>query len=83
LVATVLSNLADLLSQVGDEHEAEQCYRKAIDINERVLGENHPRVAADLIAYAKLLRKKNRGGVRPLEKRAKNSGLESKQLNYM
>ena len=55
-LATVLNNLGELYSTRKQYALAEPLYRRAIEINERVFGERHPRVGITLFNYAALLR---------------------------
>ena len=54
-MATALDNLASLLQATGDYAAAEPLSRRALAIDEKVLGPDHPEVAIDLNNLAKLL----------------------------
>ena len=47
-MATYLNNLATLLRDTGRYEDAEPLYRRALSIDEKSLGSNHPSVATDL-----------------------------------
>jgi transcriptional regulator with XRE-family HTH domain len=51
-----LSSLGDIYSGLGKHMEAEQCYQKALVIDENALGKEHHQVASVLRNYAALLR---------------------------
>jgi tetratricopeptide (TPR) repeat protein len=53
-VASILRNLGELYSNQGSYSEAEQLYRRALAIDEKVLGADHPDVAADMSDLALL-----------------------------
>jgi tetratricopeptide (TPR) repeat protein len=59
-VAIRLSNLASLLGATSRFAEAEPLYRRAIAIDEKSFGLEHPRVAITLSNFALLLRETNR-----------------------
>jgi tetratricopeptide (TPR) repeat protein len=59
-VATDLNNLAALLSDTNRLAEAEPLYRRALAIDEKSFGPEHPNVARDLNNLAELLRDTNR-----------------------
>jgi tetratricopeptide (TPR) repeat protein len=59
-VATGLNNLAVLLSATNRLAEAEPLYRRALAIDEKRFGPEHPDVARDLNNLAGLLRATNR-----------------------
>jgi tetratricopeptide (TPR) repeat protein len=59
-VATVLSNLAQLLAGTNRLTEAEPLLRRALAIFEQSLGSDHPCVAAALIILARLLQDTSR-----------------------
>jgi len=54
--ATVLNNVALSLADSGDLASAEPVYRRALAIDEKTLGPDHPHVARDLNNLAELLR---------------------------
>jgi tetratricopeptide (TPR) repeat protein len=71
-VATSLNNLADLYRVQGKHAEAEPLFQRALAIQEKALGPDHPDVAKVLGNYARLLREMKRGAAaRDLEGRAK------------
>jgi tetratricopeptide (TPR) repeat protein len=51
-----LNNLAALYSARGRYEEAEPLFRRALAVNEKSLGADHPRVAMTLENYARLLK---------------------------
>ncbi|TLY36413.1 MAG: tetratricopeptide repeat protein [Nitrospirae bacterium] len=59
-MATDLNNLASLYDTMGRYAEAEPLYRRALAIDEKVLGVEHHNVLTDLQNYAALLRKMKR-----------------------
>jgi tetratricopeptide (TPR) repeat protein len=68
---TVLNNLAESLEDAGDYDAAEALFRRALAINEKTLGPDHPRVAGGLDNLAELLQAKgNFGAAEPLARRA-------------
>ena len=72
-MATALNNLALLLFAQDRPDEAEPLYRRAIAIEEKVLGPRHPDLARSLDNYAALLREEGRDAeARPLEARARD-----------
>src|SRR5271157_1511679 len=69
--ATVLNNTAMSLTYAGDYAGAESLQRRALAINEKTLGPNHPLVAAGLNNLATLLYAKgDYAGAEPLYRRA-------------
>ncbi len=58
--ATFLSNLAGLYQTQGRYAEAEPLYKRALAIEEKALGPEHPNVATSLENYAALLRETGR-----------------------
>src|SRR5262245_15899606 len=76
--ANNLANLYVIQRRFGD---AEPLFQKALVINERAFGPDHPRVAMTLGTYAALLRKTGRGrDAAHLDKRAKEIRL--RQTNH-
>ena len=70
-VATVLNNLAGLLSATNRPAEVEPLYRRALAIDEANYGKDHPNVAGDLNNLAGLLADTNRPAeADPLYRRA-------------
>ena len=70
-IATLLSNLAQLLQATNRLAEAEPLMRRALDIDERSFGENHPLVAVRLNNIADLLKATNQlDEAEPLMRRA-------------
>ena len=59
-MAKSLNNLAVLHRAQGKYAEAEPLYRRALAIDEKALGPEHPEVAKTLDNHAELLRKTNR-----------------------
>jgi tetratricopeptide (TPR) repeat protein len=59
-VATDLNNLAALLYATNRQAEAEPLYRRALAIDEKSFGPDHPNVARDLNNLASLLSATNR-----------------------
>lgn len=59
-VARTLYHLATLLHVQKEYTEAEALYQRCIVITRRAVGENHPKLAARLAGYARLLRHTNR-----------------------
>ncbi len=71
-MAINLDNLAALYHDQGKYAQAEPLYKRAIAIDEKALGPEHPNVAMSLENYAALLRKTNREAeAAKLEARAK------------
>jgi len=71
-VALGLSNLADHYRIQGKYAEAEPLYKRALTINEKALGPEHPEVAQSLENYSALLHKTGRSDeATTLEARAK------------
>ncbi len=69
--ATVLNNTALSLDEAGDYAAAEPLFRRALAINEKALGPDHPEVAANLNNLAMLLSAKgDYAGAEPLYRRA-------------
>jgi tetratricopeptide (TPR) repeat protein len=69
--ATVLNNLAQLLQATNRLGEAEPLMRRALEIDEKSYGPEHPRVAIDLNNLAGLFYKTNRmAEAEPLYRRA-------------
>ena len=69
--ATLLNNTALSLMQAGDYTGAEPLYRRALAINEKALGPDHPYVATNLNNLAFLLYDKgDYAGAEPLYRRA-------------
>jgi tetratricopeptide (TPR) repeat protein len=69
--ATVLNNLAQLLKATNRLAEAEPLMRRALAIDERSYGPDHPKVARDLNNLAQLLQATNRlAEAEPLMRRA-------------
>ena len=67
----ILNNLALSLEETGDYAAAEPLYRSALAIDEKVLGQEHPDVAANLDNLANLLHAKgDYVGAEPLYRRA-------------
>ena len=64
-LATRLNNLANLYSEQGKYEEAESLFKRAITIDEKALGPEHPNSVMDRGNYAALLRRRNeeRGGL--------------------
>jgi tetratricopeptide (TPR) repeat protein len=54
--ALVLSHLGVLYSRTGKKGEAEPCFQKALDVNRRLLGPEHPQLLDCMSAYADFLR---------------------------
>ena len=70
-VARDLNNLGLLLKEKGDYAGAEPLYRRALAIDEKALGPDHPDVAIDLNNLAVLLKTKgDYAGAEPLYRRA-------------
>ena len=70
-MATGLNNLAALLQAKGDYAGAEPLYRRALAIDEKALGSDHPGLAIDLNNLALLLQAKgDDAGAEPLYQRA-------------
>jgi tetratricopeptide (TPR) repeat protein len=70
--ATSYQELAELLGSQKKYAEAEPLYRRAIELREKVLGSNHPELAASLEGYAAMLRGAGRAAeAEPLETRAR------------
>jgi tetratricopeptide (TPR) repeat protein len=64
-------NLADLLQEKGDYEASEPMYQRALAINEKMLGSNHPTTAVSLNKLAKLYSDKgDREAAEPLYRRA-------------
>ena len=61
-MATDLNNLAALYQAQGNYAEAEPLYQRALAIDEKALGPEHPDVATSLENYASLLRETGRAG---------------------
>src|SRR5258708_6353938 len=59
--AAVLNNLGASLTELGDYAGAEPLYRRALAINEKALGPNHPDLATGLNNLATLLKAKGDG----------------------
>jgi tetratricopeptide (TPR) repeat protein len=59
-VAVALGNLATTLRMRGRPAEAEPLYRRALEIDEKVFGSEHPHVSRDLNALAVVLRSMSR-----------------------
>ena len=59
-MAIVLDTLASLYRDQDRYGEAEPLYQRALAIDEKALGPDHPTVAEDLENYAALLRKMSR-----------------------
>lgn len=71
-LAATLNNLATLNRKQGKYNKAESLYKRSLAIWERILGPEHPHVAASLETYASLLRETGRNtGAERLEARAK------------
>src|SRR6266516_2917658 len=71
IVAKDLNNLAGLLRATNRLTEAEPLYRRALAIDEKSYGPNHPEVATDLNNLALLLMDAKRlGEAEPLHRRA-------------
>jgi tetratricopeptide (TPR) repeat protein len=69
--STTMNNLALSLTHAGDYTGAEPLYRRALAIDEKALGPDHPDVATDLNNLAELLRAKgDYAGAEPLYRRA-------------
>jgi Tfp pilus assembly protein PilF len=69
--ATVLNNLATLLQATNRLAEAEPLMRRALEIDEKSYGPEHPKVAIQLNNLALLLQATNRlGDAEPMMKRA-------------
>ncbi len=60
-MATSLNDLALLYDNQSKYAEAEPLYKRALAIDEKALGPDHPSVAISLENYAALLRKTGRG----------------------
>ena len=74
-LGTSLNNLAGLYRAQGKHAEAEPLYQRALAINEKALGPDHPDTAATLGNYAILLRALSRGEeAARLEARAQGPG---------
>ena len=71
-MATILNNLAALYDAQGKHaEETESLYKRALAIDERSLGPNHPDVAADLNNLAELYRTQRKfDEAEPLYKRS-------------
>ncbi|MBD2161203.1 tetratricopeptide repeat protein [Limnothrix sp. FACHB-1083] len=70
-LATSLNNLAALYYSQGQYEAAEPLYRRALEIQERVLGADHPDTAASLNNLAELYRSQGRyEAAEPLYRRA-------------
>jgi len=70
-VATGASNLADVLRAKKDYPAARRLYERALAIDEKVHGPNHPEIAVDLRNLAGLLESMGRRDeARPLLERA-------------
>ncbi|HSS51009.1 MAG TPA: tetratricopeptide repeat protein, partial [Thermoanaerobaculia bacterium] len=70
-VASLLSNLAQVLQATNGLGEAEPLMRRALAIDEKGLGPDHPNVARDLNNLAELFQATNRlSEVEPLLRRA-------------
>jgi tetratricopeptide (TPR) repeat protein len=59
-VATICNNLANCLRFMGRHPEAEQFYKRALEVRQRALGPLHKEEIVILENYAKLLRLCNR-----------------------
>jgi len=59
-LATSLNNLGELYRVLGKYDQAEPLYKRALAINERPLGPDHPEMAGVLENYATLLAATNR-----------------------
>ena len=71
-MATSLNNLALLYYTQGKYAEAEPLYTRALEIDEKALGPDHPNVATTLENYAALLRETQRNAeATEMEARAK------------
>ena len=71
LVAIRLNNLAQLLQDTNRLSEAEPLMRRALAIDEKSYGPDHPKVATDLNNLAQLLKDTNRlSEAEPLMRRA-------------
>jgi len=73
-VAQSLHNLGDLYRIEGRYSEAEPLYLRALAIREKILGKDHPDVAALLVSYAQLLRQTG------LPTKAEDMELRAKQI---
>ena len=70
-VSSLISQLATLLYAKSLHHQAEPLMRRALEIDERSFGEEHPNVAIDLNNLAQLLQATNRlSEAEPLMRRA-------------
>ena len=70
-MATSLNNLALLYKAQGQYAQAEPLYKRALAIDEKALGPDHPDVAVSLNNLAALYRAMNRDDeAEPLEQRA-------------
>ena len=71
MIPVILNNLAGLLKAEGKYAEAEPLYRRALGIDEKALGSEHPYTALDLSNLALLLDAKgDYAGAVPLLRRA-------------
>ena len=69
--ATTFDNLADVYRRQGRNAEAEEYYRRALEIRVAALGPEHPRVAMSLTGLAALYRDQDQDGdAEPLYQRA-------------
>ncbi len=81
-LAATLNNLATLNRKQGKYNKAESLYKRSLAIWERILGPEHPHVAASLETYASLLRETGRNtGADMLEARAKEIRKRKGQRN--
>jgi hypothetical protein len=70
--ATSYQELVELFGSQKKYAEAEPLYGRAIESREKVLGSNHPELAASLEGYAAMLRGAGRAAeAEPLETRAR------------
>jgi len=60
MVAKILDNLAAAYSEQAQFGRAEPLYRRAVAIQEKALGRDHPDLAASLADYSILLKKTGR-----------------------
>ncbi len=81
-LAATLNNLASIHRKQGSYGKAESFYKRSLAIWERVLGPEHPHVAATLEKYATLLRKVGQDAeAAKLEARAKAIRAKRDRVN--